>query len=72
MYLIHKPGEAHEGVATRATRATTMGPTRTRVMKTTGAAEWEQANEQLYTFLLDGKNHVKLFIIHSYWLIGIT
>ena len=39
MYLIQKPGEAHEGAATRATMVVTMGPTRTRVTKTTGAAE---------------------------------
>ena len=51
MYLIHKSGEAHEGVATRATRAVTSGPTRTRVTKTktTGAAEQERVNEQKET-----------------------
>ena len=41
MYLIHKPGEAHEGVATRATRVVTTGPTRTRATKMTGTTEWE-------------------------------
>jgi hypothetical protein len=39
MYLIHKPGEAHEGAATRATRAATMGPTMARVTTTTSATE---------------------------------
>ena len=46
MHLIHKPGEAHEGAATRATR----------VAKTTGGTEQEQANEQKETHKQEHKH----------------